>query len=68
MTKKIKYLIDGVRDGKYIRAWKEKRDYAVQVWLNGECEGKPDGDWGMPGVLGLETSVGQAVLQTKELE
>lgn len=65
-AKKIKYLVNEVRGDKFVRAWVDGRQgYAVQVWLNGTGEGEPDGDWLMPKVFGLETSIAQSVLQTK---
>lgn len=63
-AKKINYKFDGVRDGVYVRCWREGREYVVQVWHSGKAEGEPDGDWGMPAILGVETSVAQAVSQT----
>lgn len=65
MAKKIKYLVDAVRGGRYVRARKEGRSYVVQVWNGPSPDGEPDGDWDMPGVLGLEGSVGQALAQTE---
>ena len=66
MAKKIKYLYDGVRGGYYVRAWKEGREIAVQVWVNTEPEGEPNGDWAMPGIIGVEASIAQAIFQTKK--
>lgn len=64
--KQPRYILDGVQDGHYVRAFKERREIVVQVWLNKtRPEGEPDGDWCMPGVLGITAAVGQAVLQTK---
>lgn len=65
MAKAIKYLFDGVRDGCYVRAWKVRREIVVQVWRKKESpDGEPDGDWVMPGILGPECAIAQAVLQT----
>lgn len=68
-TKRQRYLIDGLHEGRYVRAWKEGRghgEYIVQVWNGRSTEGEPDGDWVMPGILGLSASVSQAILQTKK--
>lgn len=66
--KKHNYLFDGKRDGRYVRAWAlgrgVEKEIVVQVWNSGKPEGEPDGDWGMPAVLGLTGCVDQAVLQT----
>jgi len=68
VEKKKRYLFDGLRDGRWIRCWSEGRgrnkEIAVQIWNSGVAEGDPDGDWGMPGVLGVVLSIDQAVLQT----
>ena len=71
-AKKIKYLWDGPFEGHYVRAWKEKREINVEVWLEGSRstiasppeEGLPDGHWVMPGSLGLEGCIKQAISQT----
>jgi hypothetical protein len=69
MPKAKKLLVDEVRGGRYVRAWKEGRsDLVVQVWKGSKPDGEPSGDWAMPAVLGLEAAVAQAVLQTKEDE
>lgn len=63
-----KYMSDGVwaDTGHYVRVWKERREYVVQVWIDKTTpDGEPDGDWSMPGVLGLSTAVAQSILQTK---
>lgn len=65
--KRKKYLLDGIHEGRYVRAWKEGRghgEFIVQVWNGKSPEGEADGDWAMPGILGLDGSVSQAVLQT----
>jgi hypothetical protein len=65
VAKSPKYLVDGVRDGNYVRLWKEGREWVVQVWKGKkEPKGDPDGDWAMPGVLPAEAALGQAILQT----
>lgn len=65
MAKTPKLLIDEVRGDNYVRAWKERRNIVVQVWKGKNYpEGEPNGDWEMPGVLGLTTAVEQAILQT----
>lgn len=65
------YLVDeGEKKGQtvYVRSWREGKgrnaEIIVQVWLSGKPEGDPDGDWGIPGVFGLEGAVAQAVIQT----
>lgn len=66
MAKKIRYLVDEPRGGNYVRAFKERRNIIVQVWLNkSEATGDPDGDWEMPGALGLDVAFAEAVAQTK---
>lgn len=66
MAKKTMYLIDEARGGNYVRAFRERRDFVVQVWLNrADPVSEPDGDWSMPGRLGLELAVEQAAFQTK---
>lgn len=65
---KGKFIKDGQakKGGPYIRVWKEGRQsIMVQVWLSGNPVGKPDGDWEMPAVLGVEVCIAQAILQTK---
>lgn len=68
MAKKPKILIDGMFEGRYVKAWKEVRgrnaEIVVQIWNKENCEGEPDGDWGMPGVLGLSSSISTAMSQT----
>lgn len=78
MSDEPRYLKDGTRVAKisdvesrtdYIRAWKEGKgrdaEIAVQVWKGKDKpEGEPDGDWGMPAVLGLEAAIAQAVVQS----
>ncbi len=51
----------------YVKAWKEKRETIVQVWLSkSKPEGEPDGDWAMPAWLSsVDAAIAQAVLQTK---
>lgn len=62
--KKVTLLFDGPYKDCWVRAWKEKREFIVQVWKSGKAEGDPDGDWAMPGIIGLPASIDQAVLQT----
>lgn len=65
--KKRKYLHDEMKDGIYVRAWKEGRghgEFMVQVWWKPKPEGEPDGDWVMPGIIGLQGAVAQAILNT----
>lgn len=70
-TKKQKYAHEGQWIGKegdkpvFVLAWKEKREWAIQVWISGEYLGDPDGDWEMPGRLPLNVAIHQAVLQSK---
>lgn len=67
MAKKIRYLLDDPVGPHFLRVWKERREIIVQVWLNkAEASGEPDGDWAMPGVLGLESAAAQAVNQTEQ--
>lgn len=65
---KKRYLVDEVQDGRYVRAWKEGRgrnqEVVVQIWNSGKPEGDPDGEWGMPGILGVPACVSQALKQT----
>jgi len=67
-AKKPKYVFDGVRGDRYVRAWKEGRGKAqeiiVQVWNKTTPEGEPDGDWGMPAFLGPVACMEQAMVQT----
>ena len=68
MAEKKKRTVEG-QDGKHHwRAWNEGRQSTVvQVWLNKDkADGKPDGDWEMPKVLGLSGCVSQAILQTEK--
>lgn len=66
MARKTKYLFDGMRNGIYVRAFKEGRWHIiVQIWLTSPEEGDPYGDWEMPSVLGLEECIEQAVIQTR---
>jgi hypothetical protein len=67
MPKKIRYLVDGLREGRWIKLWKEGRghgEYMVQIWNSGKPEGEPDGDWAMPGIIGAVGAMETAVLQT----
>lgn len=65
-----KYAVDGVRGENYVRAWKEGKgrdaEIMVQVWLKKAApDGEPNGDWAMPGVLGVECAISQSVIQSK---
>lgn len=65
MAKKApKLLRDQVVNGHYVKAWKEGREFVVQIWKGEKPEGEPSGDWAMPSVIGLEAAVQQAILQT----
>jgi hypothetical protein len=65
--KKIRYLVNEMQGGNYIKCWKERREIMVIVWLNKNApEGEADGDWAMPGILGISTAIAQAVLQTEK--
>lgn len=68
MSKK-RFLFDAQREDCYVRAWKEGRgrnaEVLVHVWLSEKPVGDPDGDWAMPGVLGVEASIDQSVINTK---
>jgi hypothetical protein len=65
---KNRFLFDGLRDGRWVRAWREGRgrngEIIVQIWNSGTANGEPNGDWAMPAVLGLESAIEQAELQT----
>lgn len=66
---KRKYLADGPRvfrnnKAQYVRAWREKREFVVQIWAGDKAEGEPPADWAMPVVLGLDASIQQAFVQT----
>jgi hypothetical protein len=64
--KKPNYLFDGLRDGVYVRAWKEgRKSIIVQIWLTSPEEGDPSGDWDMPAVLGADAAIAQAIIQTR---
>jgi len=65
--KQPKCLVNEVRDGHFIRAWKEGRqEIVVQVWEGTEPTGEPAGDWAMPALLGVTACIAQAILQTKD--
>lgn len=67
--KRRKYLRDDMHNGIYVRAWKEGRghgEYMVQVWWKPKPEGDPDGDWAMPGEVGLPAAVEQAIINTRQ--
>jgi len=68
MAKKQKYLLDGSSGPHYVRAWRTRSAYVVQVWLDqghhAEPVVPPSGEWEMPLMFGLEASVAQAILQT----
>lgn len=69
MAKTIKYLLDEARGGNFIRAFMERREIVVQVWLGrAEATSEPDGDWSMPKALGLGVAVEQAVKQTTPIK
>jgi len=63
--KKIKsFVVDELRDGRYVRATKTRESIDIQIWNSGTPVGDPDGDWAMPKILGVEISIEQALLQT----
>lgn len=68
MTEKRKQQNDRTVDGRFVRAWVEGRgrsqEVMVQIWNCGKPDGEPDGDWAMPGILGLNLSIQQALIQT----
>ena len=65
-AKKIKYIFDDLRKGKYVRSFREGRsNIIVQIWIGKEPIDEPDFEWVMPSVLGLETCICQALLQSK---
>lgn len=63
-----RYVCDGVEKlrnrKRYVRAWREGRDWVIQLWEGTKPEGEPRGDWSMPGELPLSTAIAQADLQT----
>lgn len=59
-----KILVDHEHEGRWVKAWKEKGSFIIQIWNSGKPEGDPDGDWEMPVILGLSGSIEQALLQT----
>lgn len=63
---------DQLNQGRWVRAWREGRgrnaEIVVQIWNSGKPEGEPDGDWGMPAILGLSTAIAQAEVQTPKAE
>lgn len=65
MAKSPKYIVNEVRDGRFVRAWTEGRSTVnVQVWSGDKPEGEPAGDWAMPRVLGIINCIEQAMRQT----
>lgn len=62
-----KYIFNGPwDDNTYILAWSyDRSSYCIQVWNSNRPEGEPDGDWIMPKILGLNTAIAQAILQSK---
>lgn len=65
MAKKIKYLHDGPYQTHYVRAWKERREWCIQVWFNKTApEGEPEGDWEMPGMFPMDAAIEQSILNT----
>lgn len=67
MAKKPNYRIDRVyrESGEYVRCWKERREWVVQVWLSGKADGEPDGDWAFDGRIGTDAAVDQTILNTR---
>ena len=49
-AKPPKYVWDAVRNGRYVRAWRDRaaREVVVQVWNGPAPDGEPAGDWGRP--------------------
>lgn len=71
MKKKTpKLLRDGLWEdsGRYVRTWREGKGrqmaYMIRIWNAGKVVGECNGDWAMPGILGLGASVDQALIQT----
>lgn len=68
--KPVTRISTGVSRGRYWEATKEGRgnrsEYTVSVWKGDTKEGEPSHEWVMPGVLGLELSVSQAIAQSKD--
>lgn len=60
-----KYVFDGARDKKYVRCYREGRStIVVEIWPTPEMKGDPKDIWDMPAVLGIETAIAQALLQS----
>lgn len=58
----------GVTRGRYWESFTSGRgrnkEHEVSVWATDKKEGEPKEVWCMPGILPLETAVGQAILQS----
>lgn len=65
MAKKPKILVDEIRHAHRVKVWREKREIVVQVWRSWKGDGEADGDWAMPGFLGLDAAIAQAVQNTE---
>lgn len=67
MAKKIKYAFDGIHQvsKRYVRRWKDGREWVVQIWAGDKPEGDPKDDWAMPGVLGSFVAMEQEVAQSR---
>jgi|SRR3990167_143954 len=66
LKKKPRYLVNEIREGRYVRAWKVGRDeIAVDIWNGPTPDGEAPHSWGMPSVLGVEGSVAQAMVQSR---
>lgn len=66
MAKSPKILINENYEGRWVKCWKEKREWVVQIWNSGEPKGEPDGDWAMPGIIGMTAAIDQAIRQTEK--
>lgn len=62
-AKKIKYLHDGVwrETGRYVRLFRENREWVVQVWNGPAADGDPAHDIGMPGRFPADLAVEQTL-------
>lgn len=67
MTKVPETLVDEIRDGRYVRVWKEghsRGHYLILIWETDKPEGRPKWEWSMPSIAGLDKSVTKALYQS----
>lgn len=59
----------GVQHGRYYEATKEGRGrnsaIVVKVWNGDKKEGEPTHEWEMPGILGMDAAIAQAIVQSR---